>query len=90
MVTKPMFVDEMIAEILKGPPLTKAHERARITVLHSLITVARMQCAYAHNTEHTFTKEDQWRDIHRVALDAYTKLTGKEVPRILQTIPWHD
>ena len=89
-MTVPMFATEMVADIIQTPKLTIEHERARIMVLRNLITVARMQCAYAHHNEHTYTKENQWREIHRAALDAYTKLTGKEVPRILQTIPWHD
>ncbi len=82
-----MDAEEMIQEIVKSPPLTYAHQRARISLLRNLVAVARTQCGYAHNTEHTYTKENQWRKIHHAAVVAYKTLTNEDLPPFLQSLP---
>jgi hypothetical protein len=83
----PMFADEMIQAIANGPSFTRAHIRTRESLFRNLAIIARAQCAYAHHTEHTYTKENQWREIHRAAITAYKTVTGKELDRAIQTIP---
>ena len=87
-VAPPMFDTEMIHAIASAPSLTPEIQRARVAVLYNLIVLSRALAALAHNTEHTYTKEFQWREIHRTALAAHKAVTGKELKsRFLHTIP---